>query len=89
MCISTAYSGYSITLISSTSITELKRYYQIDTAVQTTLSLLNGMLPVGAMVGCLVLPCFLSIMNKKYPSIDAGTATIFCSESQLLSVDFQ
>ena len=42
-------------------------------------SLLNGILPVGAMLGCLLLPYFLRITSKKYLCLKLGTAIIYYS----------
>jgi len=66
ICISTAYSGYSLTLISASSMPMLLHYYHIQLKLQTALSVLNGSLPVGAMLGSLLMPYFVRLTTKRY-----------------------
>jgi hypothetical protein len=76
------YSGYSLTLISATSTRQLINYYNVELPQQTVLSLLNGILPVGAILGSLLLPHVMPLTNKKYIPLDSGKYTIFYCPSQ-------
>lgn len=76
ICISTAYSGFSLTLISASSVPMLRKYYSIDWPQQVMLSLLNGILPIGGMLGCLLLPYFVALTNRKYLTIYIEAAII-------------
>ena len=61
------YNGYSLTLIAATSMKQLINYYDIPPLQQQTItSLLNGILPFGGMIGCLILPYIMPSTNKKY-----------------------
>jgi hypothetical protein len=66
ICLSTAYSGYSLTLIASSNLTMLKSYYSISLSDSSTQSLLNGILPAGGILGALLVPTLLSYTSKKY-----------------------
>lgn len=66
ICLSTAYSGYSLTLIASSNLEMLKSYYNISLDDSSTLSLLNGILPAGGILAALLVPTLFSHTTKKY-----------------------
>jgi hypothetical protein len=67
MGIGTIYHGYSLTLIAATSMKQIIKYYDVAHLQQQTItSLLNGILPFGGMIGCLILPYIMPSTNKKY-----------------------
>ncbi len=65
ICLSTLYSGCCLTLISSCNLSSLIYYYAIDLSTQSTLSLLNGVLPAGGMLGALLVPSLVAFTTKK------------------------
>ncbi len=83
MCLSAVYHGYCLTLIPAISTPQLRAYYHISVPLQLMLSLLNGIYPVGALVGCLILPFFIGKTNKKYALIYLGTSFTYFSSSPL------
>lgn len=66
ICLSTAYSGYSLTVIASSNLEMLKSYYEISLSDSSTLSLLNGILPAGGILGSILVPTLLTHTTKKY-----------------------
>jgi hypothetical protein len=65
ICISTIYSGYSLTVISASNLRMLQHYYNIEFSNEATLSLLNGILPVGGMLGSILVPTLVPLTTKK------------------------
>lgn len=59
-------------MIASCNINALKTYYNIDLSDQSTLSLLNGVLPAGGMLGAILVPTLVSLTTKKYEEPNAG-----------------
>jgi hypothetical protein len=57
--------GYCLTLISSSSLPMLIHYYNITASKTVALSLLNGSLPIGGVVGALVVPYVLPFTTKR------------------------
>lgn len=65
ICLSTLYSGCSLTMISASSVHALIDYYEIGLSIESTLSLLNGVLPAGGMLGAILVPTFVLLTTKK------------------------
>ena len=65
ICISQIYSGYCLTMISASNLHMLQQYYSIRLSLASTLSLLNGTLPAGGMLGSILVPYFISFSTKK------------------------
>lgn len=65
ICLATVYSGFTLTLISASSLPMLAQYYRISLPKQAILSLLNGILPVGGMLGCLLVPFFSKLTSRR------------------------
>lgn len=63
--ISMMYFGYSLTLISSSSLPLLLDYYSITLSKTITVALLNGILPLGAITGALLVPLIVPLTTKK------------------------
>lgn len=55
----------------------LQEYYDIDLSFQSTLSLLNGILPVGGMLGAILVPNILPLTTKKYICLHLEKLYIF------------
>lgn len=71
--LSMAIFGYSLTVISASSLSMIKRYYEIEFSNGTTLSILNGIIPMGGILGAILAPYILSITRKKYIAYQLDT----------------
>jgi len=76
ICLSPAYYGYSLTIIGACNLSVLFQSYNITIAKETALALMNGMLPIGGMIGCLLFPKLRMLTTKKYKSDNVENYTI-------------
>lgn len=52
-------------MISSCNLSSLINYYKIEFSNQSALSLLNGVMPAGGMLGSLLVPSIVVLTTKK------------------------
>jgi hypothetical protein len=65
VCISPFYVGLTIFLSASASWQTLDNYYKIPLGPITGFSLINGVVPLGGMVGSMTLPYVMKYTNKR------------------------
>jgi hypothetical protein len=76
ICLSPAYYGYALTIIGASSYSQLQNYYGIDLLRETALALMNGALPIGGMLGCLLFPKLRLLATKKYSALTQEAALL-------------
>ena len=70
ICLSPMFYGYCLTNIGAANLTYLFPYYHVTLSKQTTLSMLNGLLPIGGVFGCLLFPKVRLLATKRYMKVN-------------------
>lgn len=80
--------GYSLTMLSASSLKDIQSYYEIDFSKDLILSTINGFFAVGGLVGSFLTPYFIKITTKRYYASHLGGATISLQSQQSWPVDW-
>jgi len=65
ICLSPVFMGYSVSIIGASNLAVLFPAYNITIAKETALALMNGMLPIGGMLGCMLFAKVRLLTTKK------------------------
>lgn len=76
ICLSAVFYGYCLTVIGASNLPLLFTYYQISLSKEVTLALVNGALPLGGMLGCMLFPYTNLFATKRYLLSQQGKCTI-------------